>query len=328
MDTNVTLSHRISLDEGQLNVGLLKYVSNITAALDSDDSKMLVTYAGSVGTEAMLRISLIGSLNAPMGESEQEYFKAVTMDYLQKKLSGQANVLGVQIVDQKLNKGAGVIRGHGRFLQGGSSNSLDVTATVTGEYTPPSDVQLGTSSSDAINADNGNSYTQDIQDSSREKPEWLQNKAYFEKVTGASSQAVSSNPTAAPNPQSGGGGLSSGGIIGIIVTFAVLFLAAVYYFCFCRTRNKEAERDNDGMPIPINSSILKYDEKIMDADCFYTDSQFYNDTNGEKTGYGKYDSIDRRNDTFKSSYPIGGDLYGGSPMKNNINIDKDHYALT
>jgi hypothetical protein len=325
VDANVTLSHRISLDAGQLNVHLLNYASNVTSALNSDESKMLVTYAGSVATAATLRISLLGSLTAPMGESEQEYFKAVTMDYIQKKLSGQANVLGVQIVDQKLNKGTG--GSHGRFLQS-SSSSLDITTTVTGEYTPPPDVQVGTSSSNAINANNGGSYTQDLQDSSRQKPEWLQNKAYFEKVTGASSQAVSSNPTAAPNPQSGGGGLSSGGIIGIIVTFAVLFLAAVYYFCFCRTRNKEAERDNDGMPIPINSSILKYDEKIMDADCFYTDSQFYNDTNGEKTGYGKYDSIDRRKDTFKSSYPIGGDLYGGSPMKNNINIDKDHYALT
>jgi hypothetical protein len=287
VDANVTLSHRISLDAGQLNVHLLNYASNVTSALNSDESKMLVTYAGSVATAATLRISLLGSLTAPMGESEQEYFKAVTMDYIQKKLSGQANVLGVQIVDQKLNKGTG--GSHGRFLQS-SSSSLDITTTVTGEYTPPPDVQVGTSSSNAINANNGGSYTQDLQDSSRQKPEWLQNKAYFDKVTGASSQVLSPNPTAAS--QSGGGGLSSGGIIGIIVVVAVLFLASVYYFCFCRKGRKESERDNDGMPIPVNSSILTYDEKIMDADCFYKDSHhFDNDTQDTSMGYSNnYDS--------------------------------------
>ncbi len=302
---------------------LLNYASNITSALNSDATKMQVAYAGSVATGASVRITLLGNLDATMAADEQDYFKTVTMDYLQKKLAGQANVFGVKIVDQKLNKGKG--GRHGRFLQR-SSSSLDITTTITGEYTPPPDLQLGASSSDAINANHGNSYTQDIQDSARQKPEWLQNKAYFEKVTGATSQDLSLSPTRAPTPQSGGG-ISSGGLIGIIVIFAILFLAIVYYFCFCRNVNKDAEIDNDGMPIHINSSILKYDEKIMEADCFIADSQIYDSNNHKKPGYSKYDLADPRQDNYRGP-PKGGDLYGGSPVNYNINIHNDSYAFT
>mmetsp|Transcript_2534 Transcript_2534/g.3863 ORF Transcript_2534/g.3863 Transcript_2534/m.3863 type:complete len:1190 (+) Transcript_2534:56-3625(+) len=236
--TQVTFSHMSSLDRGTVTFILLEYKDDISNNLNKLDI-FEADYVGEIPVQSVVVVELEGDFNQKLSVGEQEYFETITRAFLNDQLSQrEIKILNVVVEDQKLQN---------RRLQrtdddeGPSRGSIDISTLVDGSYTPPPNIDFSGVIEDALNADDGTAYQEDLVNGRRDMPEDLRDEmAAFQNVLAVEtkSELPSTNVDAASD--------TSGSpvvpiLVGSLCGLLVLFVLVV----FCTLRRKKANKGTD-----------------------------------------------------------------------------------
>ncbi|KAI2507008.1 hypothetical protein MHU86_7393 [Fragilaria crotonensis] len=279
LETKVLFSHNTTLDPGKLLDTMLKYRDTIERNLNL--AGIQAAYDGDIPVQSEIIVSLQGNFTTGLSDSELKYFQAIARAYLKAKLAD----IGVDILDVQARHSA-----HARFLQRsdddgtGSSNSIDVTTIVDGAYRPPPEIDFGGEVDDALGAEGGKEFRDDLVSGRRDIPEDIvKNAGALKTVTGVESKVVTQNSIAPVRETTSGNSSTAilGGVLGFLV---VAFLVTLWYY---RRRRKEGKKSAHVVSVGGIRSYLKFgklnhtspsellDENALEAECTFIDDDPY-----------------------------------------------------
>jgi hypothetical protein len=252
LETQVIFNHQSTLDSGKVLFVMLKYKDTIASSLAAV-TEFQAQYDGDVATQADVTISLNGNFTAALSDSEVNYFQAITRAFLNDMLhEAGVNVLNVAVRDHTLKDENGR---KVRFLQRADDNgittasSIDIAAMIDGSYRPPPEIDFSGVVEDAMDAEGGDQYRDDLQNGRRDIPqEIVKEVGSFQAVTSVAkveSKPVTFAPTIPPTlsptiPAGDAGGGSNAGALGAVLgVLLIIFLGFVWWFY--RRKNKVAD---------------------------------------------------------------------------------------
>lgn len=245
------MKHKQSLSSGDLIFSMLQYRERLSAGLS--EGELQADYAGDVPVDTGMVISLGGNFSSVFTEDEVAYLEEVTLEYLTRQLDGQdVNILGVSVTAQEVQNATGTRRLQ-RDESSQQSSSISVSTTITGEYRPPPYVDFPAAVEDAIDANNGQAYKDDLTNGVRERPGELD---AFLKVTSVSAESTAPREPIPPPIEKSGSNIPM--IVGIVC--GVMLLLAAFVWFLCRRRKRDGtEFGEDG--------VFFDDGNMMEADC-------------------------------------------------------------
>jgi hypothetical protein len=262
------------LDPGKLLDTMLQYRETVERNLNL--AGIVANYDGDIPVQSEVVISLQGNFTTGLSDSELKYFQAIARAYLKAKLAD----IGVDILDVQASHS-----GHERFLQRsdddntGSASSIDVSTIVDGSYRPPPEIDFGGAVDDALGAEGGNEFRDDLVSGRRDIPEEIVKNAGALKTVTAVEAKVINQSTVAPAHE-GTGGNSAEAILGVVLGFLlVAFLITLWYY---RRRRKIGRKFGQvasvgGIRSYLNGKLSHtspsalFDANILDAECMFID---------------------------------------------------------
>ena len=274
LETHMLFSHADTMDPGQLLLIMLRYRDTVERKLSL--AGIQADYDGDIPVQSEIVVSLKGDFTTELRDSELLYFQAIARSYLKAKLAAD----GVDILNVQAQHSARV-----RILQrddnapAGSSSSIDVTTIVVGSYRPPPEIDFGGTVVDALDAEGGRQFIDDLVTSRRDIPEDVARKAGAMKtVTSVESKAIRQSTISPASEVADGNSKTAilGGVFGFIL---VVFLITVR--CYCNQRKKGRKRGHlfnmcgtlsgmsHGKPSHKSSECLVPD--AFEAECVFVD---------------------------------------------------------
>jgi hypothetical protein len=242
-------------------------------------------YDGDVVVRTEVVINLNGNFTDALSESEIQYFQAISQAFLKAQLSEQ----GIDILDVMAQESG---KGKARFLQRsddditGSSSSIDVGTVIDGAYRPPPEIDFSSVVEDALDADGGSKFRDDLADGRRDIPPEIRKKVgAFQTVTSVNATAIHLDTNTEPTSSGSSTMAILGGVLG------ALFALLIIVWCRCR-RVRKTKRHGQlvnidgplagmkrGMFGDMGSKGL-FESTPLDADCTFVVSHPLMNDNG------------------------------------------------
>lgn len=283
LETNISFTHLDTLDPGKVKVAMLQYRETIGQNLEL--AGIQANYDGDVVVRTEVVISMNGNFTDNLSESEMQYFQAISQAFLKAQLSEK----GIDILDVMAQESG---NGKARFLQRsndditGSSSSIDVGTVIDGAYRPPPEIDFSAVVEDALDADGGAQFRDDLANGRRDIPPEIRKKAgAFQTVTSVNATALRVDTNTEPKSSGSSTMAILGGVLG------ALFALLIVVWCRCR-RKRKAKRHGQlvnidgplagmkrGMFGDMGSKGL-FESAPLDADCTYVVSHPLMNDNG------------------------------------------------
>ena len=287
LETQVTFTHKDSLERGKILLKFLLYKDTIEINLNLDGFQ--ADYDGDIPVQTEVVVSLNGTFTETLSDSEVKYFEAITLAYLVEKLSE----IGIDVLS--VNAGSEALKDTGRFLQRNdddgisSSSSIDVSTVVDGAYRPPPDIDFSAVVEDALDAAGGTQFRDDLTSGRRDVPQEIVEKVgTFQTVTSVNTKAKpratavpSTTPTIAPAAEG-----NYNVVILAVVTVVLVLAFLLTVWCYCRKRRKKGGDHGDlvnmGGPLAGTKRGMfsrkpskgLFDADAVEADCVFAESPY------------------------------------------------------
>jgi len=247
VESNATFLHKSTLEQEDVQFALLKHVEYISDELRQ--ANIVCSYTGDKPVNTEVVISLEGYFNEILTEAEMEYFVVTTLLYLKEYLGDLGITIHNAAIADHFNTKRRILINDDDSVN--SQNSLDIPIVIDGSYRPPPEVDFLSVVSDAINAEDGTTYKDDLVNGRRDVPEEIKEQmGTFHLVTEVEiesySQYLNSATEYKENPLIT---ILAGGLGGIVVLFCVLL------FCYFRRKTKKGSG---------SSQLVKMESKYFD----------------------------------------------------------------